>query len=346
MKLNRNHPLYVEDLSRVLSIRGLKTLEGKKFLITGATGLIGTFLIDVLMYYNNVQNAQISIYAVARSRKKAEERMGMYYGHPCFHLIEQDVLERFPADLLVDYIIPLASNTHPMAYSLYPIETLMINLKGAEHALEKALQCGATVLYPSSVEIYGNARGEDVFTENYTGELNLSTARSCYTEAKRACEAMCLSYLAEKGVKVKIVRLCRVFGPTMQMSDTKASSQFIPKALAEEDIILKSAGNQYYSYIYMADAVCAMIHVLLHGEYGMAYNISNKKCNVHLKDFARICAETNGKNIVFDLPTETERKGFSVALQAVLDNSRLRECGFEPHYSMEDAIQRTIKICK
>jgi len=238
----------------------------------------------------------------------------------------------------------LASNTHPLAYSQYPIETIKINVKGAENALNKALLCGATVLYPSSVEVYGNARGEDVFTEGYTGNLNLGNARACYPESKRLSEALCLSYMAERGVNMMIARLSRVFGPTMQMSDTKASSQFILKALSGEDIVLKSKGEQYFSYTYVADVVKAMFFILLHGEPGKAYNISNKECDVKLKDFAGICAQWAGKRVVFDLPSEVEQKGYSVAIHAILDNSRLLSIGFVPLYSLNNAIYRTLNI--
>jgi len=145
-------------------------------------------------------------------------------------------------------------------------------------------------------------------------------------------------------VKVKIVRLSRVFGPTMLASDTKASSQFIQKAVAGEDIVLKSKGEQYFSYTYVADAVAAMLHVLLHGEEGVPYNISNEASDVHLREFAAICAECAGRQVVFDLPTETESKGFSIATKAILDNARLKGIGFTPKYTIRDAIQRTITL--
>ena len=225
-------------------------------------------------------------------------------------------------------------------------ETIEINVKGAESALQKAVECGATVLYPSTVEVYGNARGEDVFYEDYTGQLNLNTARSCYTESKRVSEALCQSYMAERGVNVKLVRLSRIFGPTMLVSDSKASSQFIIKALSGENIVLKSKGEQFFSYTYVADAVCAMLHVLINGEYGVPYNVSSEKCNVHLKDFARKCAEWAGKQVVFDLPSETERKGFSVAMQAILDNQRLKETDWSSIYDFEAAINRTLNILR
>lgn len=340
---NKKHPLYQEDLRHILSIDGIDSLQGKSVLITGATGLIGVCLIDALMKYNQ-RGANTRIFAVGRNKENASSRLGEYYEDEHFCFVEQDVRQPFPEQLKPDYIIPLASNTHPLAYSQYPIETIEINVKGVEFALQRAIECGATILYPSTVEIYGNARGEDAFTEDYTGKLNLSNARSCYTESKRVSEALCQSYIAERGAKVKIVRLSRIFGPTMLMSDTKASSQFIIKALNREDIVLKSDGSQYFSYTYVADAVCAILYVLLHGENGVAYNVSSESCNVRLKDFAMICADIAGSNLVFDLPTETEQRGYSIAMHAILDNKKLQSLGFAPKYKIKEALERTIKI--
>jgi len=345
IKLNKLHPLYQEDISRILKIPEIEKIKGKSFLITGATGLIGTCLIDALMCYNH-QGADIQIYAVGRSWEKAKSRLGEYEKDVHFRFIEQDVRQPLPEDLKVDVIIPLASNTHPLAYSKYPIETIEINVKGAEHALNKALACGATVLYPSSVEVYGNARGEDTFTEDYTGRLNLENARACYPESKRLSEALCYSYMTEQGVDIKIARLSRVFGPTILTSDTKASSQFIMKALAGEDIVLKSKGEQFFSYTYVADVVKAMLFVLLHGELGKVYNVSNKECDVKLKFFAETCAHWAEKKVVFDLPSEQEQKGYSVAMHAILDNSRLLSIGFTPIYSFDNAVHRTLNILK
>lgn len=339
--LNKNNPLYQEDIANILSIKGIDSLHGKRFLITGATGMVGVMLIDALMAVGDVE-----VYAVGRSKAKAQERLGEHFDNGHFHFIEQDVCQPFASGLEVDYIIPAASNTHPLAYSQYPIETIMINVKGAEHALELASRSGAMVVYPSTNEVYGNAVGDEDFDEDYNGRLNLSNARACYNESKRTSEAMCLSYMAERGVKVKIARLCRIFGPTMLPSDTKASSQFIQKAIAGEDIILKSEGNQYFSYTYVADAVSGLLTVLLHGKMGVAYNVSSEKTDIHLRDFARICAEYNGKEVVFDLPSEIERKGYSVATKAILNNKRIKGIGYIPKYEIRDAIYRTIKMLR
>lgn len=341
MILNKKHPLYQEDIANILNLDGLESLKGKKFLITGATGMVGVLLIDALMKLGDVQ-----VYAVGRSRTKAMARLGEYFNNSNFKFIEHDVCLPFKLDFNVDYIIPMASNTHPLAYSKYPIETIMVNVKGAEQALILAEKCNAMVIYTSTNEVYGNSINGGSFKEDDNGRLNLSNSRSCYNESKRTCEALCQSYIAEKNVKVKIARLCRIFGPTMLESDTKASSQFIQKAIANEDIVLKSEGNQFFSYTYVADAVIGLLTILLKGEIGVPYNVSSEKTNIHLKDFAALCAEENGKRIIFDLPSDTEKKGFSIAMTAILDNNRIKTIGFEPRYEIKDAIHRTIEILK
>ena len=208
--------------------------------------------------------------------------------------------------------------------------------------MELAGRCSATLLYPSSVEIYGN--GSTPFTEEDTGDLDLSTSRACYTESKRVSEAMCQAYISEKGVDCKLVRLSRLFGPTMLASDTKASSQFIQKAIAGEDIVLKSDGSQLFSYTYVADAVNAILFVMLNGECGKAYNVASEESNVNLSYFARVCAERAGTSVVFDSPSEKESKGFSVASKAIMSSKRLYDAGWKPFYPFEEAVHRTIRI--
>lgn len=337
--MNKLHPLYKDDIARILSIKDIEVLDGKTLLITGATGMVGVMLIDALMTRGNV-----NITAVGRSYEKAEARFGEYFGNKHFRFLEHDVCQPFPYNITADYIIPMASNTHPLAYSQCPIETMMINLKGTEHALNFAERTGATVVYTSTNEVYGNAFDNQPFAEDRNGLLNLSNARACYNESKRSCEALCQSYMEEKHVKVKIARLCRIFGPTMLMDDSKASSQFIRKAIANEDIVLKSKGDQFFSYTYVADAVMGLLTVLLRGDVGVPYNVSSEKTNIRLKDFAQMCADCCGKKVVFDLPSETEAKGYSISSKSILSNERIKKIGFEPYYEMKDAISRTITI--
>lgn len=138
----KKHILYQEDILNVLSAIDTEELSGKTFLVTGATGMVGVMLIDVLMKLPHTK-----VIAVGRSKDRAQARLGEYYDNSNFMFIEQDVQVPFPEDLIVDYIIPLASNTHPLAYSQFPIETMLINIEGARNALDLAVSSKATVIY-------------------------------------------------------------------------------------------------------------------------------------------------------------------------------------------------------
>lgn len=346
MSYNQNSPLYIEDLNQMAQAVDCSFLSQKKILITGATGLIGTFLIDALMQLNITKNANIHIYALGRSKQKATGRLGTYYTNRWFEFIEQDIRQPLPAELNVDYIIHGASNAHPIAYAKDPVGTLLTNVLGTQHVLDYAIKQNCPVCYLSTVEIYGTSRTEhDIFDEDYTGHLPLNHVRSCYPESKRTCEALCQSYINQYQAQVKIVRLCRIFGPTMIEEDSKASAQFIKKAISGENIVLKSNGLQYYSYCYVADACSAILLVLNKGKNGTAYNVSNRECNIYLRDLARIAASKIGKEVVFEQPSDAESMGYSKSIHAILDNTKLLALGWKPLYKIENAVFRTIEIC-
>lgn len=337
--MNKQHPLYQQDLQRILLVPGIERLRGRHVLVTGATGLLGVTLIDALMALGDVK-----VTAVGRSNAHMRQRLGEHFGHPLFCTLEHDVRHPFADVPPVNYIIPLASNTHPKAYSEHPVDTLLTVTLGCQHALDLARRYHATLLYPSTVEVYGNARDAEAFAEDHTGLLNLATARAAYPEAKRTAEALCQAYAAEHGVDVRIARLSRIFGPTLLPTDTKASSQFIFKALAHDDIVLKSQGTQFFSYTYTADAVAALLHIMLHGAVATPYNIAAEGCNVRLRDFAALCALKAGTRVVIDAPDDTERRGYSIATTAILDAARLLATGWTPAYDIHDAIDRTLDI--
>ena len=203
------------------------------------------------------------------------------------------------------------------------------------------------VLFLSSVEVYGENRGDvEQFNEKYCGYIDCNTLRAGYPEGKRTGEALCQAYIKAHQLDVVIPRISRVFGPTMLSSDSKALSQFIKKAVSNEDIVLKSEGTQYYSYIYASDAVSALFYLLFYGVSGEAYNIADADFDIHLKDFANILANISQKKVVFELPDAIESSGYSKATIARLDPGKIGQLGWKPQNTLTEALKKTVGILK
>lgn len=348
MRLLENE-LYREDLAYVAGLElPWNKMTGKSILLSGAAGMIGSFFIDVVMYKNIHDNFNCHIYAMGRNEEKAKQRFEDYWNNELFDFVQHDV--NVPMDNLklgnVRYVLHLASNTHPMAYSTDPIGTITTNIMGVYNMLEFSHRIRAErMAFASSNEIYGENRGDvEKFDEKYLGYIDCNTMRAGYPESKRCGEALCQAYIAQKGMDVVIPRLTRSYGPTLLNSDTKALSQFLKKGLAHEDIVLKSAGTQYYSYTYVADAAAGLLTVLLCGKKGEAYNISDEASDIMLKDLAAIIANKSGTKVVFDLPDAVEAAGYSTATKARLDNKKISELGFKAKYDIESGIERTLRI--
>lgn len=341
---------YLDDLQSVISQEiDWERFHGQSVMISGSTGMIGTFLIDVLMQLNARQSLNCSVYALGRSAVKAQKRFARYWEDPLFHFCECDIAREVlcPAEK-INFVLHFASNTHPRAYATDPIGTVTANIMGTYQLLEFAAAHQAErFLFASSVEIYGENRGDvTFFTEDYCGYINSNTLRAGYPESKRAGEALCQAYIKQKGLDVVIPRLSRTYGPTLLPSDTKALSQFLRKGVAGEDIVLKSEGNQFFSYNYVADTVSGILWCLLYGDCGEAYNVSDPASNIKLRDLAQLIAELSGTRVVFELPDEVERQGYSTATVAVMDSGKLRKKNWSARYDIRSGVARTIELLR
>lgn len=344
-----DNDLYMEDVSNVAEQPlAWDRLRNKRVMLSGATGLLGSFLIDVLLRKNKTYGLDCTIYALGRSEARVRTRFGAFADDKHFIFIPYDVNTPLIREDIetVDFIFHLAANTHPVLYAADPIGTITTNLIGAQNLMEFAVAHNASrFVFASSCEIYGENRGDtELFDEDYCGYINCNTLRAGYPESKRCGEALCRAYMAQKGLDVVIARLTRSYGPTMNMTDTKAVSQFIKKGVSGEDIVLKSEGTQYYSYTYVADAVSGLLTASLEGESGEAYNIAEESGDIMLKDLAKIIASINDKKVVFELPEALEAAGYSKATKARLNGAKLMSLGWKPKYDIRSGIERTIRI--
>jgi len=346
-----NNKLYLDDIHLISeSFLPWHILKNKSIMLSGATGLIGSFLIDVIMEKNADYDLNCTIYALGRNITKANKRFFIYDKDPHFIFIPYDVRSPLKIDELIniDYIIHLASNTNPVLYSTDPIGTIMTNIIGLQNLLNFAVEHHTErFVFASSNEIYGENLGDvEIFNEDYCGYINCNTLRAGYPESKRCGEALCQAYIKQKNMDVVISRFTRTYGPTMLMNDTKAVNQFIKNALANEDIVLKSAGLQYYSFTYVSDAVSGLLTAILKGKKGEAYNISFNKGDIRLKDLAEIIAQISGRKVVYENPDNIEAEGYSKVTKARLDSQKLQALGWKPQYAIKPGLERTIKILK
>lgn len=308
-------------------------IEGKTLLISGGTGFLGSALIDVIEARNALYGSNISV--VSLSRRPRPNRENVKY-------VAMDLSKACNVDVDADFILHLASNTHPAQYASDPVGTIMTNVCGAENLLKAAVECGAErFLLASSVEIYGKCPDYPV-SEQYCGYIDCNTARAGYNEAKRLCESLVQSYAAQFGVDGVIVRLARCYGPDLTKKDTKAMAQFIEKAAKGDDIVLKSDGKQRFSYCYYLDAVSGILAVLLNGASGEAYNVAGEG-DMSLKEIAEFLAKTAGVRAVTDIQATA---GASVAVNALLDCAKARAIGFNPAYTLEQGLCAAVDALK
>ena len=320
-------------------------LNNKRILITGASGMIGSTLIRMLLEYSREEQANIQIVGIGRNRETAKEQLKDMMDVTEFSYVSADINSPLENMGSFDYMIHCASNTHPRQYSTEPIGIIMTNVLGTKNLLDYAAEHGTKrFVFLSSVEIYGENRGDvENFSEDYLGYIDCNTLRSGYPEGKRLGESMCNAYAKEKGIDFVIPRLSRTYGPSLLGTDSKAISQFIHKAVSGEDIILKSKGNQLFSYTYSEDAAAAILFIMLKGNSGEAYNVSDAESVITLADLAQILADIGGTKVIFELPDEVEKAGYSTATKAVLDATKLESLGWSARVHMREGLERTVK---
>lgn len=314
-------------------------LNGKNILITGACGLIGSAIIDFLIE----NKVECNVYAMARNRNKAQKCFAKYLDNPLLHIVEGDVNAPIKGNIVFHYIINAASNANPNAYALDPVGTMWTNINGTKNLLDYGKNHSLErFLYVSSGEVYGNG-DVDNWKESDSGYVDCMTLRSCYPTSKRAAETLCVAYSHQFHIEAVVARPCHTYGPHFTDNDTRAYAQFVRNARNHEDIVLKSRGEQYRSWLYVKDCASAILTILLKGQNGEAYNVADGKSCVTIRELAETIAHIGGGKVVFDLPSDVERQGFSVIRKAVFDTSKLEALEWIPQYKLQEALVETIK---
>lgn len=341
---------YLEDLRRICSADYLpwQQLSGKTVLVTGATGLVGSNVVNALLYQGMSEPDPCRVIALVRNREKAASIFRQQLLDCPGRLIfaEGDITSPIALPGQVDYIIHGASQTASVEFVRHPVETIETAVWGTRHLLELAREKqAASFVYLSSMEAYGSPHTEQPLREDAPACFDTMSPRSCYPESKRMCEALCCAYAQEYRVPAKVVRLAQTFGPGVPKEDTRVFVDFSRKALKGEDIVLRTKGDSCRMYLYTMDAAAAILTVLLRGEAGECYNAANTQTYCSIREMAELVSSvlSGGRSRVTVQLDEQAQKIFPPAHKLYLDTSKLEKLGWKANYTLSDMYQRMVK---
>lgn len=339
----------LEDINKIIEDEfTINKLFNKTIMITGATGLIGTLLIKVLLEYNKLREANIKILALVRNLEKAKI---IYEANKNLEFIVQDITEPFIIEETIDYIIHGASLTASKDFVCKPVETIDTAINGTKNILELArTKKVKSMVYLSSLEVYGIRKEKHcTIHESDYGLIDFLSVRSSYSESKRMVECMCISYLVEYDVPVKIARLAQTFGPGVSYDDGRVFAEFSRCALERRNIVLHTDGSTIRNYCYISDAVSALLYILLKGNVGEAYNVANKKTSISIKNMAELVADKIANNTIkveICNDNNIEKFGYNPTTVACLDVTKLEKLGWSAKVDLEEMFINTINSMK
>ena len=337
-----------EDAEQIINDNGgLKELYNKTVMITGASGMIGSYFLYTLMKLNEDYGANIKIVPLVRNLDRLDKTIvSKDYVDP----IVQDVTEKVDYEGDIDYIIHAASPASPKIMREMPVETNFANTIGTANTLMLAKDKNVEgYLFISSREIYGQPLdNQEYFTEDSFGFIDQLVPRNAYAEGKKAAENMCAGFNKEYGINTKIVRLAHTYGPGMSIYDGRVQADFLKNLVNDEDIVLKSDGSSVRTYTYVSDAVNAMFKIILKSNE-MVYNVSDERNEVSIRQLAEIMADIpeNKLNLIFDIEDDDNDKGYAPFKFGILSSEKIqKELGWKAKYSIEEGFKRTYEFLK
>lgn len=323
--------------------------RNKTVLITGATGLIGSFLVKSLLYCNRKRKLGIHILALVRDFQKAE-KVFSEKEYEVLQLVKCDLNDgKIDIEIPVDFIVHTAAVTNSKQMVNDPVGTIQTSIHGTESVLNLALEKKASMVYVSSMEMYGNPNLSRMITEDDYGYIDLSNARSCYPESKRLCECLCTAYAAQYGVQVCTARLAQTFGAGIPQSENRVFAQFARSAMRGENIVLHTTGQSEGNYVYISDAIQALLLLLVKGQRGQAYNVTNEENHTTIVEMARMVAKVFGnKNscVVFDIPEDSKEYGYAPLTKMHLSAEKMEKLGWKPKVDLMESYRRMIEYIK
>ena len=351
MKKAVYHTVVLEDLEGIARADvPWDKFSGKTVLVTGASGFLPAYMVEVLLFLNSSRLLGCRVFGLVRNLEKAHNRFAHYAGREDLVFIQGDIAQPIAWPERFDFIIHAASQASPKFYGVDPVGTMTANLLGTHNLLNHARDWKTEgFLFFSSGEVYGQVSLDKIPTrEGDYGYIDVTDARSCYAESKRAAETLGVSYFHQFGVPFKIVRPFHTYGPGMALDDGRVFAEFVRDIVAGRDLILHRDGKAIRSFCYLGDAVAGFFFVLLKGKNAMAYNVGNPDGAISIRDLADLLV---GLFPQLELKVELiSRLGVGYIPSPISVNipnvDRSRGLGWAPVYSPREGFLRTINYFK
>lgn len=333
--------VYQEDLEYISRAGCIdwKRLKRKTIFVTGGTGLIGSTVINGLLYADKKFDFGLQVIALVRNLKKAKEQFRPYYWGDALKFMEGTVENLPPVQNSVDYIIHGASPTASLYFIHHPVETIQTAVQGTKNILEMAKAHKVeSIVYLSSMEVYGAPLTDELIPETRGCTLDSLAVRSCYPIAKRLCESLCAGYDSEYDVPAMVIRLAQTFGPGVSMNDDRVFAEFARSAIHSIDIELQTFGTSKRMYLYTADAVTAILTVLLSGKQGESYNAANPETYCSIVEMARLVAREIAQGDIHVHVPSTVLEGnskFPPPHHLNLDVRKIKDLGWMPSIDLK-----------
>lgn len=334
----------ISDIQLVLSsFPYFEKFANKVFLVTGATGSIGSLVVKVLLIASEKNNLSITVIAHGRNLDKLNGVFADYLNTKKLVFLVSDIKNQIQYDHKVDYIIHGANSTSSQSFIEQPVQTIMSIIEGTKNVLDFAKKSEVIKLvYLSSLEVYGTPEQFEV-TETDSGYIDWTKPRSSYSEGKRMAECLCFSYFSQYDIPVVVSRLAQTFGQSIQDADNRVYAQFVRAVKNKKDIVLHTSGETIRNYCYLSDAVSALLYLLVFGEPGEAYNVANEETAVSIFEMAKIAESlSNGKTkVVFNIDNSIER-GYNQDVKIKLMSKKLMALGWKPEIDLNESYYRMI----
>lgn len=329
----------IQEIIQAVSF--IESFENQTILITGATGLIGSAVVETIKLFNETTHNPISLVLLVRNIEQAIAKLGE---SKSIRYI-QGSIESLPSiEADINYILHGASPTSSRDFIEKPVDVLKAGLLGSFNMLElaKAKQV-KKIIFLSSLEVYGTLQTFEAKEIDY-GLIDWTAIRSSYIEAKRTSENMFLSYYSQHGVPSVIARLPQILTSTFDTDDNRVYAQFIGAVKNNQDIVLKTKGETVRNYCYLTDAISGLLTLLSKGESGEVYNIANEETTCSIKEMAELIIELakTDSQLVFDVQEDPTKLGYLPTIKIKLMSQKLQSLGWKAEVGLEEAFLRML----